>query len=62
MDTASAHSVTQEEGQQGRQRQYQSSQEAKLLNILVTTAMITNVYDSSRTIDSFMPHLWRKAH
>ena len=24
--------------------------------------LLTNVYDSSRTIDSFMPHLWHKAH
>ena len=24
--------------------------------------LLTNVYDSSLTIDSFMPHLWHKAH
>ena len=24
--------------------------------------LLTNVYDSSRAIDSFMPHLWHKAH
>ena len=24
--------------------------------------LLTNVYDSSRTIDSFMLHLWHKAH
>ena len=62
MDTASAHSVTQEEGQQGRQRQHQSSPETKYRNRLVTTATITNSYDPNRTIDSFMPHLWHKAH